>query len=83
MNNALKIMRKSNFGVLIVRNKKNKTLGIISDGDIKRIKDKNTDFKKLPAKKIMTKNPISVKKDILAAQALSIMNSKNYLLVCS
>ncbi len=82
MNNALKIMRKSNLGVLIIRDKKNKTLGIISDGDIKRIKDKNTDFKKLYVKKIMTKNPISVKKDVLAAQALSIMNSKKITCLC-
>mgnify|MGYP001262354985 FL=1 len=82
MNNALKIMRKSNLGVLIVRDKRNKTLGIISDGDIKRIKDKNTDFEKLAAKKIMTKNPISIRKDVLAAQALSIMNSKKITCLC-
>ena len=81
MNNALKIMRKSNVGVLIVRNK-NKTVGIISDGDIKRIKNKNNDFKKLIAKKIMNLNPISIKKDILAAQALSVMNSKKITCLC-
>ena len=81
MNSALRVMRKSNMGVLIVRNN-NKTVGIISDGDIKRIKDKNTDFKKLAVKKIMTKNPISVKKDVLAAQALSIMNSKKITCLC-
>ena len=82
MNNALKIMRKSNMGVLIVRNNKNKTVGIISDGDIKRINDKNTDFKKLIAKKIMTLNPVSIKKDMLAAQALSVMNSKKITCLC-
>ncbi len=82
MNNALKIMRKSNLGVLIVRNNSNKTVGIISDGDIKRIKDKNTDFKNLIAKKIMTLNPVSINKDMLAAQALSIMNSKKITCLC-
>ena len=81
MNNALKIMRKSNMGVLIVRNK-NKTVGIISDGDIKRIKNKNNDFKRLVAKKIMNSNPISIKKDMLAAQALSVMNSKKITCLC-
>ena len=30
----------------------------------------------------MTKNPISVEKDILAAQALSIMNSKKITCLC-
>ncbi len=81
MNNALKIMSKSNMGVLIVRNK-NKTVGIISDGDIKRIKNKNNDFKRLVAKKIMNLNPISIKKDMLAAQALSVMNSKKITCLC-
>ena len=31
----------------------------------------------------MTKNPISVDKDILAAKAISIMNEKNYQFVCT
>ena len=81
MNNALKIMRKSNMGVLIVRNNK-KTVGIVSDGDIKRIKDKNTDFKKLIAKKIMKKNPISIDKDTLASKGLSIMSDKKITCLC-
>jgi len=81
MNSALKIMRKSNMGVLIVR-RNNKTVGIISDGDIKRIKDKNTDFKKLIAKKIMKKNPISIDKDTLASKSLSIMSDKKITCLC-
>ena len=82
MNNALKIMRKSNMGVLIVRDKKNNTVGIISDGDIKRIKNKNTDFKKILAKYIMKKNPISVDKDTLASKSLSIMSDKKITCLC-
>ena len=57
-------------------------MGIISDGDIKRIKNKNNDFKRLVAKKIMNLNPISIKKDMLAAQALSVMNSKKITCLC-
>ncbi len=81
MSSALKVMRKSNMGVLIVR-KNNKTVGIISDGDIKRIKDKNTDFKKIIAKKIMKKNPISVDKDTLASKSLSVMSEKKITCLC-
>ena len=81
MNSALKIMRKSNMGVLIVRTN-NKTVGIISDGDLKRIKDKNTDFKKLIAKKIMKKSPISIDKDTLASKSLSIMSEKKITCLC-
>jgi len=81
MNSALKIMRKSNMGVLIVRTN-NKTVGIISDGDLKRIKDKNTDFKKLIAKKIMKRSPISIDKDTLASKSLSIMSEKKITCLC-
>ena len=79
---ALKIMNKFNLGVLVVRNNFKKTLGIISDGDLKRISEKNTNIKNLVAKKIMKKNPISVNKDILATKALSIMNSKKVTCLC-
>jgi len=79
---ALKIMNKFNLGVLVVRNNLKKTSGIISDGDIKRISEKNTTIKNLIAKKIMKKNPISVHKDMLATQALSIMNSKKITCLC-
>ncbi len=82
MNSALKIMRKSNMGVLIVRDKKKNTVGIISDGDIKRIKNKNTDFKKIIAKNIMKKKPISVDKDTLASKSLAIMSDKKITCLC-
>ena len=75
-------MNKFNQGVLIVRNKKKQTSGIISDGDIKRISEKNSNIKNLITKNIMKKNPISVDRDMLAAQALSIMNSKKVTCLC-
>jgi len=79
---ALKTMNKFNLGVLVVRNNFKKTSGIISDGDIKRISEKNANIKNLIAKNIMKKNPISVNKDILATQAISIMNSKKITCLC-
>ena len=41
---ALNTMNKFNLGVLVVRNNLQKTSGIISDGDIKRISEKNTNI---------------------------------------
>ena len=82
INSALKIMRKSNMGIIIVIDKKKNTVGIISDGDIKRIKSKNTDFKKIFAKNIMKKNPISVDKDTLASKSLAIMTDKKITCLC-
>ncbi len=82
LGNALKTMNKFNLGVLVVRNNFRKTSGIISDGDIKRISQKNTNIVNLIAKNIMKKNPLSVNKDMLATQALSIMNSKKVTCLC-
>ncbi len=84
MNKALKILNEKKLGILIVRNKIKKTIGIITDGQIRRFSQKNLNFQKLPVKKIMTKKPISIDKNELAARALSLMNSKKItsLIVC-
>ena len=76
MKNALKILSKKNLGVLIVRNRKKKTTGVITDGDLKRAIAKNTEIKNINLKKIMSKNPISINQNELAVEALSLMTSK-------
>ena len=76
VNKALKILTDKKLGILIVRDNKKNTCGIITDGQIRRINQKNSNFHILPVKKIMTKNPISIDKDELAAKALSLMNRK-------
>ena len=73
---ALKVITKKNLGVLIVINKKGLTKGIITDGDLKRSAKKNDNFKNILTKNVMKLDPISVEKDMLAAEALSIMTSK-------
>ena len=76
MGKALKILSDKKLGILIITNKKKKTCGIITDGQIRRFAQKKINFKSLPAKKIMTKKPVSIDKNELAAKALSIMNNK-------
>ena len=76
MHRALKILSDKKLGILVVLNNKNKTVGIITDGQIRRFTEKKFDFHLLPVKKIMTKKPIFIDKDELAAKALSIMNSR-------
>ena len=76
MSKALKILTEKSLGILIVVNKNKKTTGIITDGQIRRFSQKNLSFQSLPVKQIMTKKPICIDKNELAAKALSIMNSK-------
>ena len=76
MNKALKILSEKKLGILIVRDRNKKTKGIITDGQIRRYTEKNYNFQSLMVKKIMTKKPISIDKNELAAKALSLMNGK-------
>jgi|TARA_B110000261_G_C13027757_1_gene334917 arabinose-5-phosphate isomerase len=82
MRNALKIITSKKLGTLIVRNSKGDTTGIITDGQIRRVGQKNKNLHDLKVKKVMTKNPIKVNKDMLAVKALSIMNEKKITSLC-
>tara|TARA_Y100000816_G_scaffold187650_1_gene136449 strand:+ start:615 stop:1595 length:981 start_codon:yes stop_codon:yes gene_type:complete len=79
---AIKNITKKGFGTLVVRNYKNLTKGIITDGDLKRLSNMYLNFRDMQVKKVMKKNPISVDKNMLAAKALSIMNSKKVTSLC-
>ncbi len=81
MKDALTVITKKGMGVLLIK-KRNITTGILTDGDLKRLNRKFENFQKLKIKKLMKKNPISVDKNTLAAQALSIMNSKKITSLC-
>ena len=52
-------------------------IGIITDGDLRRMLEKHTDFQYLTAVDIMTKNPKTINKDELAIDALTIMRENN------
>ena len=82
MKDALKILNKKKLGVLLAQNKFKKTVGIITDGQIRRFNQKKENLHFMKVREIMTKNTISVEKDILAAKALSIMNNKKITSLC-
>jgi arabinose-5-phosphate isomerase len=84
MKSAIKILSNKKLGVLIIQNKQNKTIGIITDGQIRRYNEKKQNLNEMKVSKIMTKNPISIDKQSLAAKALALMNEKkNYRTLCS
>ena len=82
MKNALKILTSKKLGFLLVRDKKNKTKGIITDGELRRFGQKNQNIHNTLVKEIMTKNPIGIDKNALAAKALSLMSSKKITSLC-
>ena len=82
MKDGLKILTQKKLGVLIVNNNKKITKGIITDGQIRRFNLKKLNIESLKARQIMTKKPISIEKDALAAKALALMNNKKITSLC-
>ena len=82
MKKALGIITKKKLGLLIAINKNKQTTGIITDGQIRRSIQKETNLKDLKVRDIMTKNPVSVDKETLAVKALSIMSEKKITSLC-
>jgi arabinose-5-phosphate isomerase len=82
MKKALSILSDKKLGILIVQNKQKKTIGIITDGHIRRHNEKSSDLQLKTVGEIMTKKPISVDKNMLAAKALSVMNIKKITSLC-
>ena len=71
---ALNIMSKKKLGSLVMLNKEKFLSGFLSDGDVRRKHKKS--MSNLKIKDVMTKNPLVVQKDILAAKAIKIMQKK-------
>jgi len=82
MSEAIKILSNKNLGILIIQNKLKKTIGIVTDGQIRRFNQKKLNLLSMKVKEIMTKNPISVEKNSLAAKALALMNNKKITSLC-
>ena len=82
MKEALKIITKKNLGLLIATNKLGITRGVITDGQIRRVSQKENNFHSLKVKEVMTKNPIKIDKEMLALKALSIMNENKITSLC-
>ncbi len=52
-------------------------IGIVTDGDLRRMLEKTSNFEGLTAKDIMTKSPKTISPDILAVGALEVMQNNN------
>ena len=80
---TIKLINSKKLGVVIIRNNKNETTGIFTDGDFKRtVQKKLISLNNLKIKSIMTKNPISLEKNVLAAKAIELMNRKKITSIC-
>lgn len=66
-------MTAKRLGITAVVDKEDKLLGIITDGDLRRMLEKNTSIEGVKADDIMTRNPKSISPDELAVDALDTL----------
>ena len=70
---VIDVISKNLLGAAVVTLNK-KAIGIITDGDIRRVFSKNHNIEDFNAKNLMSLNPQKISSDTLASKALEIMN---------
>lgn len=73
---AIMEMTKKRLGATAVVDEENNLTGIITDGDLRRMLEKNKSFEDCLAKDIMSSNPKTISPDALALEALDMMRKK-------
>ncbi len=66
----------SSHGITVVTENEN-ILGVITDGDLRRMLLSENDLTTISAKNIMSKNPKSIDKNALAKEAMAILKERN------
>lgn len=84
INDALLEVTRKRLGMTTVVNQDGQLIGIFTDGDLRRTLDQEIDLKNTPISQVMTHNCTTVSPELLAAEALQIMQSKaiNALVIC-
>jgi arabinose-5-phosphate isomerase len=77
LQDALLVMTEKGFGMTTVVDSQNKLLGVFTDGDLRRVIDQKIDISSASMADVMSANPKTISSDILAAEALNIMESAN------
>ena len=73
MTQAVEALNEKNIGAVLICGADGKVEGIITDGDIRRLVSNSIDITKKSAGDLMTPGPKVIDEDLLAADALSIM----------
>lgn len=74
---ALMVMTKAKSGSLAIVDKRGKLVGVFTDGDFRRRMSADEALLTRPLAEVMTRNPICIRDDSLAAEALKIFNDRN------
>ncbi len=70
---AVQVLNEKNLGAVLIVDTGQKIAGIITDGDVRRYIVSQDTFQALAVRDVMTPDPVCIDQDMLAADALSIM----------
>jgi arabinose-5-phosphate isomerase len=76
MENVIRLINEKKFGIAIVVKDKVDVVGVITDGDLRRLYLKGINFAKTEAADCMTVNPLFIDEEKLAVEALKIMEDR-------
>lgn len=74
---GLLVMTRNKAGSLSIVDGKGKLAGVFTDGDLRRRMGEDAGLLERPLRDVMTANPIHIREDALAAEALKIFNERN------
>lgn len=74
---ALLEVSQKGLGMTGIVNDQGVLIGLFTDGDLRRTLDQKLDFHTTAIKQVMTKDPITLNGNLLAASALKLMEDKN------
>jgi arabinose-5-phosphate isomerase len=74
---ALLVMTRAKSGSLAVVDARGKLAGVFTDGDFRRHMARDENLLARPLIKVMTRNPICIRAEALAVEALKIFNERN------
>lgn len=73
MAEAIGELNTKNLGAVFVTDDEGTLLGIMTDGDVRRLLSSGKDYSQVPLAEAMTRKPLAISSDLMAADALSIM----------
>lgn len=76
LSEALLEMSRKGLGMTGIADSQRQLLGIFTDGDLRRILDQRIDVHQTPIEQVMTRQPVTIEPEMLAAQGLKLMEDR-------
>lgn len=77
LKDAIVELSRKGLGVVSVIDEHGNLKGIVTDGDLRRLLERESDIYSLPVKDVMSENPVTISKEKMAVEALNLLKENN------